>query len=369
MSVDTLYDVLEGRGNRIVDILLNFYHPLADDTLRVINKITIPLKLEPITNNASKLWLRFSCTEIGNSEFALNQFINWLKFLTHRHCTIEKGLLESLFNVSEDDFQSHPLDNLKNVKKRMVNIQNKTHASQINSLDYDIDEKLKAHSLTDLKELRIEQYNLFMRCIDLYGLSLKVSEINHSLSYLLLLNIIETIAQTYSDLEITLDLYEDEKKKFDNLVNEKLELDKIKELEKMVIGTRGIGKKFVDIFQKLLPDSFFEKRKEVKKNDLSSVLKTIYSLRSQFVHSGQFIPKKIANIYNKSGILRYNENGVIKLVKVPTLEWFEDAIHEILIEFLHLLKKNKNSAEDKKRYSMKDQIVHNPSIFYASVGN
>jgi len=231
-----------------------------------------------------------------------------------------------------------------------------------------------------LMEMDEKEYLATLRAFRLYQLSLLNYREDIGLAYTLLVAAIESVANCFLDIKFTFDDLPDAEnwnKLFNELKIPKPHVAKIK--DKLVKRTQFLGLKFRKFIAKYLPDSFWtspdsraielddyinELRKEhldhfeaeyrkqrnhfesywwlytserkVTKNELDSVLKAIYDLRSQFAHRGKSPPFEVADAFETAEIkVEIDDKGRIKYRRaIPSYFWFERVVYESIANLL-----------------------------------
>lgn len=233
-----------------------------------------------------------------------------------------------------------------------------------------------------LMNMSEKEYLATLRAFRLYQLSLLNYREDIGLAYTLLVASIESVAQCFLDVELGFDDLSDAgewKKIFVELKISEPYIAHIKNL--LFKGKHFLGLKFRKFIIKHLPDSFWvspdsraiefddyinELRKEhfgaefkerrnhfekywwlytperkVTKNELDSVLKNIYDLRSKFAHKGISPPFEVVDSYETAEIKwEIDGKGRVKYRRaIPSYFWFERVVYESIANLLRVYSK------------------------------
>ncbi len=363
-STLTLHNTLN-RDNfeKLDEITYKIAFPEKINLVKEDLKIFDPFKAIIDSKDPNNLLITIKFTVPGNPDFIMNQLLDWIKFITHREAKIVTSSLLEKFKENPNYEKSEKYLSYGNPLKRPITILTPPH--------------FLALSLLTLKDLRLDQYNFFMRCLALYNKATTAMEIDHSISYLLFIQVIETISLVYSDIKIIFNDYTNAEK-IRELTKAKLNEEDQKKLEKILLTNFGIKRKFIDTFIRFLPSDFGMKEPSSIDYDvmvekaLKNLLSKLYDLRSQYVHAGHQFPSPPSyfrknpfvyfNEYTDGGNYRKNKDGSIRISKTISLRWLEGAVNTILKELLEHMLKNNENEEDKSRFKKKDSIIYDPSI-------
>ena len=224
-----------------------------------------------------------------------------------------------------------------------------------------------------LMKMNEKEYLATLRAFRLYQLSLLNYREDIGLAYTLLVAAIESVANCFLDLKFTFDDLHDAEE-WNELFNRlKIPEPCVNEIKnKLLKRTQFLGVKFRKFIEKYLPDSFWsspdsraieldeltkehfgaEFRKQrnhfelywwlytperkVTKNELDSVLKAIYHLRSQFAHRGKSPPFEVVDAFETAEIkVEIDDRGYIKYRRaIPSYFWFERVVYESIANLL-----------------------------------
>ena len=227
-----------------------------------------------------------------------------------------------------------------------------------------------------LMKMSEKEYLASIRAIHLYHLSLLNYREDIGLAYTLLVASIESVAQSFLDIDFSWhDIGDSEEwdKTFNELKISEQSATVIR--KKLVKKAFFLGLKFRIFIEKYLPDSFWvspdsrakefdeyieeltrehfgkrEKRnhfesywwlytpeRKVTKNELDDVLKSIYDLRSKFAHKGVSPPYEVVDHYETAEIKwkMDNNKGHIQYRRaIPSYFWFERVVNESICNLL-----------------------------------
>jgi hypothetical protein len=231
-----------------------------------------------------------------------------------------------------------------------------------------------------LMKMNGKEYLAVLRALHLYQLSLLNYREDIGLAYTLLVASIESVAQCFLNLEFSfssLPEAEEWGKTFAELKISEPHVAAIK--KKLVKKERFLGLKFRRFIKDYLPASFwtsadsrakefddhieglgkehfgaeFKERRDhferywwlytperkVTRNELDSVLKSIYDLRSNFAHAGISPPSEVIDDYETAEIkVEIDNKGRVKYRRaIPSYFWFERVVHESISKLLRIL--------------------------------
>lgn len=226
-----------------------------------------------------------------------------------------------------------------------------------------------------LMEMSEKKYLAALRALHLYQLSLLNYREDIGLAYTLLVASIESVAQSFLDIDFSYDDLGDSEewdRTFTELGISEPSASGIR--KKLVEKASFLGLRFRIFIKKYLPDSFwvspdsrakdfddyieeltkehFGKRKnkshfesywwlytperKVTKNELDDVLKSIYELRSRFAHRGISPTNEVVDNYETAEIKwEIDSKGHIKYRRaIPSYFWFERVVYESICNLL-----------------------------------